>query len=152
MPVGKTRKIVQLLPNTMKRLLLTNSWWLHFLIFVTMGFTLQAAEPVRILESILLKDGRLQLRVASSPDRYYVLHRKQELAGAIERAVALRLGEAGSTTMTEPLGASGSRAFYRVAEVLRSAPLDTDGDGLDDVTELLAPIRLSPLNPAKEIS
>src|SRR6185503_15077677 len=38
-------------------------------------------------------------------------------------------------------------AFYRVQGVPVSQPLDSDGDGLDDVYELIRPLYLNPLNP-----
>ena len=47
-----------------------------------------------------------------------------------------------------PAGVALSQsAFYRVRGVPVATPLDSDGDGLDDVYELLRRLYLDPLNP-----
>lgn len=119
-------------------------------------FTLPAAHgqgPPVAADALRTRDGRLSVSVRSTTEHYYVLYRRLDLTpSAEEKAVAIKLGEAGLTTLTDPLGALGAQGYYRVAEHRRSTPADTDGDGIDDVTELLAPIRLSALKPAKEIA
>ncbi|MSU37199.1 MAG: hypothetical protein EXS36_19320 [Pedosphaera sp.] len=116
------------------------------------ALALKGADSVKILKASVGKDGRFGIRVPSDTDRYYVLFRGHDPEFSAPKAVAMQFGESGTTTLTESLGASGLGGFYRVVEYLRNAPADTDGDGTDDVTELSNPIRLSPLNPAKEIA
>lgn len=97
-------------------------------------------------------DGRLRFQFASSTNAYYVLYRSLTPDFTAQLPLAIRFGDAGSTVLTEALGAAGAGAYYRVREIPRSAPVDTDGDGLDDVTELQTPVELSALNPAKRIA
>ena len=40
---------------------------------------------------------------------------------------------------------------YRVATLSVAKPADTDGDGIDDLTELADPVNLNPLNPAPKM-
>ena len=58
----------------------------------------------------------------------------------INTAADMALGVRGEGVLGEsaPIN-SGSAAFYRIRQVLLTQPLDTDGDGLDDVTELRHP-------------
>ena len=62
------------------------------------------------------------------------------------------LGEEGTTTLTEPLGAHGPNELYHVVQHRQDDPADTDGDGIDDMTEMREPVRLSPLNPAPAVA
>ena len=63
----------------------------------------------------------------------------------------MALGADGTTTLTEQLAAYPFE-HYRVVQHRRDNPADTDGDGIDDVEEMLNPVRLSPLNPAREVA
>ena len=111
-----------------------------------------AQEEVPINDVDIDATGRIQIQVTSSPEHYYVLHRRFSVAGIEEQAVSIMLGEEGTTTLTEPLGAHGPDELYRVMQHRRDDPADTDGDGIDDMTELLDPARLSPLNPAPAVA
>jgi len=94
--------------------------------------------------------GRIQIQVASSSAYYYVLYLSPDLESDAERAVSMTLGQDGTTTLTEQLAAYPEE-HYRVVQFRRDDPADTDGDGIDDVEELLNPYSHSPLNPAEEI-
>ena len=94
--------------------------------------------------------GRFQIRVPSSPEYYYVLYLRPDLQGDAEWPVSITLGKRGTTTLTEPLAAYPPE-HYRVAQIRRDDPADTDGDGIDDLAELLDPKNHSPLNPAQEL-
>ncbi|MGE4180951.1 MAG: Ig-like domain-containing protein, partial [Limisphaerales bacterium] len=103
---------------------------------MVIGFLCRAsAADLRITSAIRHSDGRFEVSFASEPDHYYLLHRGGEVS-SINAPVAAVLGGEGNATLevnaTDP-GAS----FYRIASVPISEPLDTDGDGVDDATELL---------------
>ena len=111
----------------------------------------QDAELLVIENHSLGNDNRIRLEVSSSEAYYYVLY----LSGSLDDIdnqipVSMRLGQPGSTLMTEPLGIHPHGSYYRVAQYLRSEPEDMDGDGVDDVTELLGQENglRAPLNPA----
>ena len=110
------------------------------------------AEAIRIQEAVLRWDDRLDIRVVSTTNQYYVLYRSDGLTTGNRKAVAIQRGSEGITTLAENLGTRDRSGFYRVLEYPLNAPGDTDGDGKDDVAEMANPIRLSPLNPAKEIA
>ncbi len=110
-----------------------------------------APSEARIVSVTRARDGRLRFEVASTPDVYFVLHRSRDVSFSVPSPVAIRLGEARTTTIQEPLGANGPGGFYRIVQHRRDNPADTDGDGLHDLAELATPIALSPLNPAKRI-
>lgn len=95
--------------------------------------------------------GRIQLEVDSSSECYYVLYVRPDPLKSVEWPVSVTLGEEGKTILTEQLEAYPVE-HYRVAEYLKSSPADTDHDGVDDVTEVLAPGGLAPLNPAEPVN
>ncbi len=125
---------------------------LFFLFLAWAASPRELAANEGLLQAAIQRDGRLRFQIASKSDRYYVLFRSQTLKPASYKPVAMALGTEGILDLTEGLGASGAGGYYRIVENLISAPADTDGDGIDDVTELKNPVRLSPLNPAKEIA
>jgi len=94
--------------------------------------------------------GRIQIQVASSSEYYYALYVRRDLQEGLEWPVSMVLGEEGTTSLTESLAAYPFK-HYRVIQYRRDNPADTDGDGIDDVEEMLNPVRLSPLNPAAEV-
>ncbi|MCH8193188.1 MAG: hypothetical protein IIA65_04125, partial [Planctomycetes bacterium] len=122
------------------------------LLVVGASANVQAQAATQIDDVTIDASGRIQIRVGSSPEHYYVLHRRFSPDEDAEQAVSLTLGQEGSTTLTESLGAHGPNELYRVTEYRQDAPGDTDGDGIDDMTEMLNPVRLSPLNPAPAVA
>ena len=109
------------------------------------------AQEVPFSDIAVDATGRIQIQVVSSSQYYYVLHVRRDLQEGPEWPVSMVLGEDGATTLTEPLAAYPFE-HYRVIRYRRDNPADTDGDGIDDVEEMLNPIRLSPLNAAPEIN
>ncbi len=105
--------------------------------------------PLRILHEVIGGDGKL--RVSFAPTRgtaYYVLYRGESVT-RIDTPVALKLsGNSSSQELIDPspIGTHGM-AFYRIREVPIDQPLDSDGDGIDDIYELRHPRFLNPLNP-----
>ncbi len=90
--------------------------------------------------------GRFQVRHAGDTNSYYILLRGSE-PGRVNVPASQALGVDGDVEVTDPLPVEGSSAgFYRIQRVSRGAPLDSDGDGLDDVYELTRPTVLNPLD------
>ncbi|MCC7373413.1 MAG: hypothetical protein IT581_02065 [Verrucomicrobiales bacterium] len=126
--------------------------WFFAALLTSANVASRGADEVRIQDALVGRDGRLQVRVASTTNQYFVLYRSGGMPANTRKAVAIQAGEDGMTTLSENLGAAGLGGFYQVMRHARSSPGDTDGDGKDDVTEMDNPVRLSPLNPAKEIA
>lgn len=110
--------------------------------------SLLAAEPVRITGAGLTAQNQLRIEHTANAASYYILYRGNH-PSRITLPVDLKetTGTSGTLTDASP---PAPEAFYRVREVASSAPLDTDGDGTDDLAELLAgtdPLRSSALAP-----
>ncbi|HMO64635.1 MAG TPA: Ig-like domain-containing domain, partial [Verrucomicrobiota bacterium] len=90
-----------------------------------------AAADFRLEAARLGADGRLELRFPADPASYYRLLRGDTVAD-ITTPAALAL--AGPLRVAAPAQAG----FFRLQQIPRAAALDTDGDGRDDVAELLA--------------
>ncbi|MFN0067732.1 MAG: hypothetical protein ACKVYV_08870 [Limisphaerales bacterium] len=103
---------------------------------------------VQITGATLAADGRPTVTFQSGADAYHLLLRGAT-ADLIQTPANARLGVAGAATLADraPL-AGGAAAFYRLREVPRSAPLDVDHDGMDDLYELVRPAILDLLDPA----
>ncbi|HMO64225.1 MAG TPA: hypothetical protein PKE47_03185 [Verrucomicrobiota bacterium] len=110
------------------------------------------AAEVRITAADVGPDGRAVVSFVSDPAAYYLLERGDRV-DAIATPVNSALGQAGAMTLAdrEPQVAREA-SFYRLREVPRTAPLDSDGDGIDDVYELERPAILDPLNPADALA
>ncbi len=112
-----------------------------------LGFPTQAAE-LRIAGVRVDAADRLQVTAPADAASYYVLRRGSDL-GDLQAPVALALGTAATITLTDPATMQGrSAAFYRLQQVPLAQPLDSDGDGIDDVFELRNPAFLNPLRAA----
>ena len=88
--------------------------------------------------------------VESTVDEYFVLYVREETSPGLEAPVALMLGEAGTTLLTERL-AGRPPDRYRVEKYLIANPADIDGDCIDDIAELQDPAGMNPINPASGI-
>ncbi len=128
-----------------------NSLLIIVLLLAILSGNALTQEEIPISDASIDVSGRIQIQVASSSEYYYVLFCSHDPQNDSKFAVSIKLGEDGVTTLTEQLAAYPYE-HYRVMQYRRNEPVDTDGDGIDDVEELLNPTRLSPLNPAEEIS
>ncbi|MEM7387274.1 MAG: PEP/pyruvate-binding domain-containing protein, partial [Verrucomicrobiota bacterium] len=126
-------------------------WTVPYFILL-LGLQLPAADPNEISKIERDPYGVLEVEVMSTPQHYYVLYHQFTLdETTTERPIAIALGQSSSTLLRDKAGFSPGTGFYRVAEHRRDAPFDTDGDGIDDVSELSDPRTLNPLNPARPI-
>ena len=94
--------------------------------------------------------GRREVNFAANPSSYYILYRGSVVT-SISQPVSMALGTAGALQLQDP-SSQVTAGFYRVLEVPQSQPLDTDGDGMDDVFELNHPGCLDPFDPTDATS
>ncbi len=93
-------------------------------------------------------DGYPRVEFAGRPDAYYLLYQGSNVA-EITLPTDVKLGAEGVLELADRSApTASSTSFYRVREVSQSDPLDTDGDGIDDVWELRRPSLLHPLDAA----
>jgi hypothetical protein len=109
------------------------------------GGDVGAAEAFPITGATRDASGTVTVRHSSRVDAYYLL----EFGGALPLSASVvdaRLGADGAGSLVHPQAPPGT-GFYRVLEIPRDGPRDTDRDGLDDVFELERPGALNPLDP-----
>jgi Calx-beta domain len=103
---------------------------------VAFSATRLLSQEFRITGATISPDGRLHLEHGADADSYYVLYRGSNLRNIV-LPIDLAIGQ-GPQGRFEDLAITTSigAAFYRVQKISLSHPLDTDGDGIDDVWEL----------------
>ena len=112
----------------------------------------QAQQPFAISRTFIGGDGRPRVEFAGRTDSYYVLYRGSNVV-EIVLPKDLKLGTDGLVQLVDlSTPATASTSFYRVRQVPQSNPLDTDGDGIDDVWELKRSTVLNPLNAADALT
>ena len=90
--------------------------------------------------------------VTSTTDDYFVLYVTYDVGGkTVEIPVLVKLGEAGSTTLSERTRALAAN-HYRVEKYRVACPADVDGDGIDDLAELADSKGKNPVNPATALA
>ena len=98
------------------------------------------------IQSVVWTGGVVTVTVDSDTDSYYVLQGAPEVTGEFA-AVAIDLGGPVSTLLSAVPPVSLPRYLYHVVRNAQITPLDTDGDGIDDVFELHLPDVLDALDP-----
>jgi len=89
--------------------------------------------------------------VESTAADYFVLYASYNVDGtSLEYPVLVKLGEEGTTTLTENIAALPA-ARYRVEKYLVTNPADVDEDCIDDITELGNLGAMNPVNPASGV-
>jgi Pyruvate phosphate dikinase, AMP/ATP-binding domain/Secretion system C-terminal sorting domain len=122
---------------------------LIFLLKLLICTSLQA-QQIPIISLTSDQNGQVQIKIASTSDHYYVLHVRHDPTGNYEQITSITLGENGTTILTEPLAAYPIE-HYKVTQHLITEPIDSDLDGIDDLTELSDMPTKSPLNTAPAI-
>ncbi|MFK7970626.1 MAG: hypothetical protein AB8F95_09670, partial [Bacteroidia bacterium] len=108
------------------------------------------SQEVAIQKYTVDLNGQVQLEINSDTDHYYILEIKHTPGGDFDLITSMTLGEAGTTTITEPLSQYPLER-YRVLEYPIASPIDSDDDGVDDITEFNNIPTQAPLNPAPPI-
>ena len=117
---------------------------------VASTYSIYCQQEVSIQNYTIDAKGIVQLEVNSTNENYYILKIRHDLADEFELATSMTLGKSGTTVITESIGAY-PLAHYQVLEYSTESPIDTDGDGIDDMTEYNnIPIQ-SPINFAASI-
>ena len=106
------------------------------------------AQEFRITEVTVDSQGNPVVRVEADTNFYYILYRGDVVTNVFLPTNAA-LGQVNESVLLDPQNANtNANAFYRVRRVPISAPLDMDGDGIDDVYELRHAGFLNPLDGA----
>jgi len=124
----------------------------HTVALIGTGFPPGVTEPgpFRIWRVASGPGGAPQLFFThAAPGSYAVLYRGTTVTNITTPVALAFAGGFGSGVFNDivPLAPPGT-VFYRVRQVPSSAPLDLDGDGIDDLYELGHRAFLNPLNPA----
>jgi hypothetical protein len=112
---------------------------LAVLLFSSIG----PSQELRI-HSLNQTDSSIGFAVTGQQSSYFIVHHAKSTDGPWS-PVFMELGMDGVNAFT--LAATNQSEYFRVEEVPRSNPKDTDGDGLDDVCELLYRPAFDPLVP-----
>lgn len=118
-----------------------------FLFFCAIG----RGQEISVINYGTNANGQVQLEVSSSPAYYYILKVRHNVSAPFERSTSLTLGNPGTTVITEALSAYPI-AHYQVLEYPIATPFDSDGDGVDDITEYNNRPIQSPLNAAAPLN
>lgn len=124
---------------------------LSIILVLIVGCFHTVAQLVPIENYSINSLGQVQLEVNSSDNHYYVLRASHAANGPFNLISSITLGEQGTTIISEPLSHYPIE-HYQVWEYLIATPEDTDGDGIDDITEFNNIPVQSPLNYAASIA
>ncbi len=119
-----------------------------FFVFFTLNFCLAQIVPIQNFS--LNSFGQAQIEIAAEADKYYLLSVQHPPGFTYESITSMKMGVDGNLIITEPLAAFAQQN-YRVTAHSIANPDDTDGDGIDDVTEFNNTPDQAPLNFAGEI-
>lgn len=120
-------------------------------IYLGISAGISTAQTVPILDYNIDANGQVVLKIQSRSDRYYVLKIRHNTASAFEIPVSMTPGTQGELIISEQLGHYPAE-HYQVLEYSIQTPFDTDGDGIDDMTEYLNIPRQSPFNSAGPVA
>jgi len=95
--------------------------------------------------------GQVQLEIQAQADKYYLLTAQHEPNTSYESITSMTMGVDGTLIISEP-GAAYPLQNYKVTQHSIATPDDTDGDGIDDITEFNNMPTDAPLNFASSIS
>ena len=109
------------------------------------------AQEVPILNYSVAANGQVQIEVNSTNENYYILKTRLNIDAPFQYATSMKLGAEGTTLLSESLSAFPEE-HYQVLAYPIDSPIDTDGDGLDDVFEYNNTPVNGPLNAAPPIS
>ena len=133
---------------------MSNHTFLKYLLILPIilcGSHLIFGQQVPIQNYNINANGQVQLEVNSTTDKYYILKVRHHIDSTFDLPTSMALGASGTTIITESLE-QYPLEYYQVLEYSIASPVDTDNDGVDDITEYQNfPIQ-SPLNAATPIN
>jgi hypothetical protein len=106
--------------------------------------SLQQAGAFSITNFSIAASGTRTAQLSGDANSYYILYGGTVVTN-INQPIALALGSAGALNLQDTSPQLAGQ-FYRVAEIPLTDPLDSDGDGIDDVFELTYAGCLNPLD------
>ncbi len=140
--------------NNPKKCRMSNSLYFNK-VYVLISFLLFSvfcsAENVPIEDYSVNNIGQVQLTIQAQADKYYLLHALHGPNLIYESITSLTLGVDGTLIISEPAGAYDLQN-YCVTEHSIANPDDSDGDGIDDISEFNNMPTDAPLNYAEAIS
>jgi len=107
-------------------------------------------ENVQILDYDTNNFGQVQLTIEGDASKYYLLTAVHEPNSSYESITSMTIGTDGPMIISEPSGAF-PQANYQVTSYPIANPEDTDGDGVDDITEFNNMPSQAPLNHAEPV-
>ena len=122
-----------------------------YALFLFIGIScVSIAQNVPILDFSLNNFGQVQLEIEAQADQYYVLTTLHQPDLTYESVTSITMGIDGNMIISEPLAAFPLQNYKITAHPI-AEPVDTDGDGIDDITEFNDMPTNAPLNFAEEI-
>ncbi len=109
------------------------------------------AQNVPILNFGVNNLGQVELEIDAQADQYYLLSVLHGPDMNYETITSITMGVDGSMIISEPLGAF-ELPNYKITKHSIDSPDDTDGDGIDDISEFNDMPTQSPLNFATKIT
>ena len=108
------------------------------------------AQNVPIKNYSVNNFGQVQLEIEAEADKYYLLTALHQPNLVYETITSMTIGVNGTLIISEP-GAAFPQQNYKITEHSIANPDDTDGDGIDDITEFNNLVTQAPLNFAPTI-
>jgi hypothetical protein len=112
---------------------------LRILLFAVILTGSQRVEALGTITDVRVQDGLVTVQFEDNPGIYYLLEYSTDLLGWQPATMSLGIRSVVDIQNSPELG------FFRAAPLSKYSPLDSDGDGIDDVYELNH--RLNPLDP-----
>jgi len=131
----------------MDRILLKTNTTLLFAFF---AYNICTAKEVPITAYSVDEQNQVQLEISSSIDKYYILKVRHSIQSDYDVLASMTLGAAETTIITEAVS-SYPKDHYQILEYPISSPVDSDQDGIDDITEYRNIPKQNPLNAASQI-
>ena len=117
---------------------------------IFLNYLCGSSQIIPIDEFSIDANGRGIIAVSSAQDLYYILYHKESDELEFKYAIDIKLGTGSLIYFIDRLILDDEENYQVVAHPI-AEPIDTDGDGIDDLTELTERGRLSPFNPATPV-
>ncbi len=125
---------------------------LRLLLAICLSFSsiIASSQNVPILSHSVNAAGQVELEIEGSADKYYLLSALHEPNFVLESITSMTIGVDGNMIISEPCAAYPLQS-YKVTAHSIADPDDSDGDGVDDITEFYNMPDQSPFNFADPI-